>query len=96
MNILLLIYTWHLKQSGCQSFSNAVKRWAVVSPSLGAIGRLHAQHLGAYFLERNYDFVSERDLVLCINEREIHTSKMCNELTHCSPFDNIDDYFYPL
>ncbi len=45
------VLTSHLKQSGCQSLSNAVKRWAVVSPSFGAIGRLQAQHLGAYFLK---------------------------------------------
>jgi hypothetical protein len=45
--------TSHLKQSGCQSLSNAVRRWAVVSPDFGAIGSLQAQHLGAYFLQKS-------------------------------------------
>ena len=50
-HLLIKVYfTSHLKQSGCQSLSNAVRRWAVVSPSFGAIGWLHLQHLGANFL----------------------------------------------
>ncbi len=48
---MVKILTTHLKQSGCQSLSNALSLLAVLSPSLGAIGSWQPLQRGANLLQ---------------------------------------------